>query len=100
MPYKRADVRLPSITPTGERTRTHTLLYALQQAADMGMNLSRIAEGLDVTPQTLWIWKRAAQNDRHFLLPAEQVPKLSRLTGVAPFYFRPDLWPNAKWRFE
>lgn len=92
-------VKLPGYTPDGNATRRHPLLHALDVAADLEMTSSDVARAMNVTPQTLWIWKNRAKKSRHFLLPAEQIPKLSQVTGIPPFFFRPDLWPDIKWRF-
>lgn len=97
--YQRSEVKLPGTKPDGSTTRTHTLVWAMQDAADLGMTMADIARKLDVTPQTLHIWKNRAKRERHFLLPAEQVPAMSLVFGIAPYYFRPDLWPNTKWEF-
>lgn len=97
--FKREDVKLPSKKPDGSATRTHTLVWALEEAADLGVTLADVARQLKVTPQTLFIWRDRARRERHFLLPAEQIPALSVAVGVAPYYFRPDLWPSDKWRF-
>lgn len=97
--FKREDVKLPSKKPDGSAIRTHTLVWALEEAADLGVTLADVARQLKVTPQTLFIWRDRARRERHFLLPAEQIPALSVAVGVAPYYFRPDLWPSDKWRF-
>ncbi len=97
--FKREDVKLPSKKPDGSATRTHPLVWALAEAEDLGVPNADIARSLSITPQTLSIWKQRATQERHFLLPAEQIRALSEATGVAPYYFRPDLWPDAKWRF-
>lgn len=97
--FKREDVKLPSLKPDGTATRTHTLVWAMKDAMDLGATKAEVARALEVTPQTLFIWMERAKNERHFLLPAEQVPALSLKLGVPPYYFRPDLWPNPTWRF-
>lgn len=97
--FKREDVKLPSKTPDGRGTRTHPLVWALAEAADLGVTMADVARSLNVTPQTLFIWHSRAKRERHFLLPAEQIPALSVALGVPPYYFRPDLWPNEKWVF-
>jgi hypothetical protein len=97
--FKRESVRLPARKPDGTATRTHPLIWGLQNAYDVGLTDADVARTLGVAPQTLWIWKSKAAADRHFLLPAEQIPTLSSALGIAPYYFRPDLWPNASWGF-
>ena len=97
--YDRNAVKLPGTKPDGTAVRKNTLVWALEDAHDLGFTLADVARSMNVTPQTLWIWKNRAIKQRHFLLPAEQVPALSKATGVPPHFFRPDLWPNAKWVF-
>jgi ubiquinone biosynthesis protein Coq4 len=97
--FDRSEVKLPAHKPDGTPVRKHTLIWALQDALDLGVTLADVARTMSVTPQTLWIWKERAKKERHFLLPAEQVRKLSEATGVPPYYFRPDLWPSENWRF-
>ena len=92
-------VKLPASKPDGSRTTKHPLVWALSDALDLGLTLADVARRMNVTPQTLHIWKTNAAKNRNFLLPAEQIKALSLATGVAPYYFRPDLWPNPTWRF-
>jgi hypothetical protein len=94
--YQRNNVKLPPF----KGSRRHPLLVALTDAKRMGVTTADMARQLHVAPQTLWIWIHAAEGSRHFLLPSEQIPTLSRVTGIAPYYFRPDLWPNPEWRFK
>lgn len=96
--YQRSEVKLPAVIE-GKRATRHPLIFALEQAAEMGITVADVARKLNVTPQTMHIWKNRAKEDRNFLLPAEQIPALSLALGMAPFYFRPDLWPNVKWEF-
>jgi hypothetical protein len=97
--FKREAVKLPARKPDGTATRTHPLLWGLQDARDLGVTDADIARAMKVAPQTLHIWKGRAKENRNFLLPAEQVPDLSQALGIAPYFFRPDLWPSDKWRF-
>ena len=94
-----SEVKLPAQKPDGSRTTKHPLVWALADAYDLGFTLADIARKMNVTPQTLHIWKTHALKNRNFLLPAAQIKALSEATGVAPYYFRPDLWPNPTWRF-
>lgn len=97
--YQRSEVKMPTYKPDGSQVRRHTLVWALEEASDLGMTMADIARKLDVTPQTLHIWKNRAKGERDFLLPAEQIPAMSKVLGIPPHYFRPDLWPNPKWEF-
>jgi len=97
--FKREAVKLPATKLDDSRTTKHPLVWALEEALDLGVTLADVARSMNVTPQTLWIWKERAKKNRNFLLPAEQIKSLSEATGVAPHYFRPDLWPNPQWRF-
>jgi hypothetical protein len=93
--FKPEDVKLPLF----DGRRKHPLLQALERAEHLGLSMSDLARSLNVTPQSIWAWKQRALTNRNFLLPAEQVPALSRYASIPPFYFRPDLWPNEKWVF-
>ena len=97
--FKPEVVKLPATMPDGTRTTKHPLLYALNVLTDLGFRKADLARALEVKPQTLHVWIMHAKDNRHFLLPAEQVPALSKMTGIAPHFFRPDLWPNPKWVF-
>jgi hypothetical protein len=97
--FKREAVKLPAKKPDGTATRTHPLIWGLQEVYDIGGADADIARTMGVAPQTFHIWKNRAKSERNFLLPAEQIPALSQALGIAPYYFRPDLWPNATWRF-
>ena len=97
--FDSSKVKLPATKLDDSRTTKHPLVWALEEASDLGLTLADVARKMNVTPQTLWIWKNRAQKNRNFLLPAEQIRALSEATGVAPYYFRPDLWPNPTWRF-
>jgi hypothetical protein len=91
--FKPSEVKLPMY----EGKRRHVLLLALDRCAELSMNQSDISRELHVRPQSLWVWKRKAEENRNFLLPAEQVLKLSWISGIPPYYFRPDLWPRVEW---
>jgi hypothetical protein len=97
--YERSKVKLPAVKPDGTRTTKHPLVWGLIEAAEFGITAADVARQMKVTPQTLHIWKGRAQADRNFLLPGEQIPALSVALGIAPYYFRPDLWPVGTWRF-
>jgi hypothetical protein len=97
--FKREAVKLPAKKPDGTATRTHPLVWGLQEAHDLGVTDADVARQMGVAPQTFHIWKTSAKKNRNFLLPAEQIPALSTALGIAPYYFRPDLWPNVNWRF-
>jgi hypothetical protein len=93
--FNRETVKLPRY----KSKRGHVLVHGLEGVNKLGLSTRSIARQLKVTPQTLLIWKDKAEKDRNFLLPGEQVPALSKALGIAPYYFRPDLWPNETWRF-
>lgn len=93
--FKREEIKLPLFSGK----RKHILLQALERASEFGMSQSDVARTMNVTPQTLHIWKRRAEADRNFLLPAEQVPQLAKMSAIPPHYFRPDLWIYTDWRF-
>lgn len=94
--FNREKIKLPEY----QGKRRHVLLTGLDEIELLdGLTMSDVARHMNVTPQTLWIWKNRAKQSRHFLLPAEQVPALSKVLGIPAFYFRPDLWPNVTWRF-
>ena len=97
--YQRDRVKLPSVID-GVRTTKHPLVYALDCASELGVTSADVARSLKVTPQTLHIWKGRARRNRNFLMPSEQIPALSVALGIAPYYFRPDLWPELTWRFK
>jgi hypothetical protein len=97
--FDSSKVKLPATKQDESRTTKHPLVWALEDASDLGLTLADVARKMNVTPQTLWIWKERAKKNRNFLLPAEQIKALSEATGVPPYYFRPDLWPNPTWRF-
>ena len=90
--FARQEIRLPGRSPR------HPLLRGLEAVNKMGITASSLSRMMGVTPQTLHIWKRKTQADRHFLLPAEQIPVLARTTGIEPNEFRPDLWKKG-WVF-
>ena len=89
MAYDRRAVRLPG------RGR-HPLLKAIWKRR---VKYSNLARALDVTPQAIAVWIKGCQRDRHFLLPAEQVPGLCRTLRVRPATLRPDLY-EPKWSFR
>jgi hypothetical protein len=94
--FKPEKIKLPLF----KGSRRHVLLIGLDEVELLdGLNMSAVARSMNVTPQTLWVWKNRAKQSRNFLLPAEQVPALSRTLGIPPYYFRPDLWPTPEWRF-
>lgn len=97
--FKREEVKLPATKPDGSRTKKHPLIWVLEDMTSLGVTLADVARAMNVTPQTLHIWKSRAQADRNFLLPAEQIRALSLASRVPPHYFRPDLWPSDKWVF-
>jgi hypothetical protein len=94
--FNRKSVKLPRYKPNNMK---HVLIHGLDGANSLGLSTASIADKLEVTPQTLLIWKNKATKDRNFLLPGEQIPALSKALGIAPYFFRPDLWPNRDWRF-
>lgn len=86
-----------SITLPGPH-KEHPLVRGLDTVASVAdIPASAVAKAMGIAPQTLYIWRRRCRKDRNYLLPAERVLALSRMTGIAPYYFRPDLWPKKDW---
>jgi transposase-like protein len=89
MPYDRTSVKLPG-------SGRHTLLKLIGQRK---ITYADVARALDVTPQALASWIDSCEKNRNFLMPAEHIPKLSRLLRVRPAKLRPDLY-RPGWSFQ
>ena len=93
MPVKKK----PSKPLPTARMPMHPLLVGLSHPDH---TLTSVADALGITPQSVFSWRSAARKDRNFRIPPEQVPALSKLFRIVPYYFNPDLWPSVTWTFE
>jgi hypothetical protein len=91
MAYDRSAVKL--LPRSG--ARIHPFLLALKRS---NMKLADLARALNVTPQSVAVWKRECIERPNYLLPAERVPALSVALGVTPHTLRPDLY-KPEWTF-
>ena len=106
-PSKRAERRkqekLPLTFPNGTKLKAHPLVWGYERYSKEhpDTTLRTFAAELGVTRQSLHILLTAARRNRHFLTPAERVPKLSQLLDIPPYMFRPALWqPGMVWQKE
>jgi hypothetical protein len=86
-----------SITLPGPH-KEHPLVRGLDEVARVAIPASTVAKAMGIAPQTLYIWRKRCRADRNYLLPAERVLALSQITDIAPYFFRPDLWPKKEWK--
>jgi hypothetical protein len=85
-------LKLPATMPDGKRTPLHPLTWCIKNRSPEGSNLSDIARGVGVRPQSLYKWMRKCEADRHFSLPALRAVLLGDYFKVPPSLFRPDVF--------
>ena len=87
--------------PRAPDMKQHPLLSLVPYAARNGTSLRRIAiDKLGIRQQSLHGQMVMARKDRNYLVPAMQVPVISVMLDIEPYYFNPVLWPNLKWKFK
>lgn len=92
------NVKLPRTAVNGARLVEHPLVTAIAKLRKEGGSVRKLAATIDVRSQVIQKWLSFAKANRDFLIPSERVPKLSKATGIDPFYYRPDLWKKG-WKF-
>ena len=84
-----------------EVCKHHPLLELERLAPTAGLSIGMIARDyLGIRQQSLHSQIVAARQNRDYIVPAVQVPVVSKLTAVPPYYFNPVLWPDVSWRFK
>lgn len=77
----------------GDRKLTdHPVVLARKHMAANGVRRVQLAKILGVSPQSALGFETRAAADRDYLLPAEHVKHYSRLGGLPPHVFRPDVF--------
>ena len=81
--------------------KRHPLLELERLAETAGLSMGVIArDHLGIRQQSLHCQIVAARKSRDYVVPAVQVPVISKLTGIPPYYFNPVLWPDVRWSFK
>lgn len=85
MAYNRSKVKLPRLSAA------HPFVASVEELG----GIRPTARRLGLAMQTVRQWLLGCKDNRDYLLPAEQVPRISLATGRPPWLFRPDLWTRA-----
>lgn len=87
----RKKVKLPR-SHGGVKLGKHPVLLAVEIAEARKMKRTERAKQMGVSPQGMLGFESRARANRDYLLPAEYVSHFSRLSGLPPCVFRPDVF--------
>lgn len=80
-PAAQFDGALPRFI-NGTRVHEHPWLWHLKKYVAKGHTFAEVADVIGVRPQTLHVWKKRAEADRRFKLPADRAAQFAGLFGV------------------